>query len=105
MIAAGLLYLGLFALAAGMPRHTHRLLGRWHIVRPVHYAPVLGWSLILLSLLAALVVRDWPRALVAWFGLMPVMAGTLLLGLTFGAGIARTGAAFAVALVIAGSFA
>jgi len=105
MIAAGLLYLGLFVLAAGMPRHTDTLLGRRHIAHLIHYAPALGWSLILLSLLGALAVRDWPRALVAWFGLMPVMAGTLLLGLTFGAGIARTGAVFAVGLVIAGSFA
>jgi len=104
MIAAGLLYLGLFALAAGMPRHAHTLLGRWHIAPLIQYAPALGWTLILLSLLAALAVPDWPRALVGWFGLMPVMAGTLLLGLTFGVGIARAGAVFAVGLVIAGSF-
>ena len=105
MIAAVLLYLGLFLLAAGMPRHADTLLGRRHIADLVPYAPALGWGLILLSLLAALAVRDWPRALVAWFGLMPVMAGTLLLGLTFGAGIARIGAVIAIGLAIAGGFA
>jgi hypothetical protein len=105
MIAAGLLYLGLFALAAAMPRHAPDLLGRWNTPALATRLPVIGWTLVLLSLAASLLTPDWPRALVTWFGLAPLMAGIVLLGLTFRTNLAQSAALAAAGLVVAGSFA
>jgi hypothetical protein len=103
MIAAGLLYLGLFALAAAMPRHAPDLLGRWNAPMLAARLSVAGWILVLLSLAASLLTPDWPRALVAWFGLAPLAAGIVLLGLTFRSSLAQGAAVLAVGLVVAGS--
>jgi hypothetical protein len=102
MIAAGLLYLGLFALAAGMSRHAPALLGPWHAPQRIARLPLAGWILILTSLAAALLTPDWARALVAWFGLAPLAAGIILLSLTFAPRLARATAGLAVVLAIAG---
>ncbi|TGX50299.1 DUF3325 domain-containing protein [Sphingomonas gei] len=102
MIAAGLLYLGLFALAAAMPRHAPALLGPWHVRQRIPRLPLVGWTLVLLSLAAALSAPDWPRALVAWFGLAPLAAGIVLLSLTFAPRLARVGAILAAGLAIVG---
>ncbi|MBC9032202.1 DUF3325 domain-containing protein [Sphingomonas sp. JC676] len=103
MIAAGLLYLGLFTLAAAMPRHGPDLLGRWNAPPLAARLPVAGWMLLALSLAASLLTPDWPRALVAWFGLAPLAAGIVLPGLTFRAGLAQGAVLGAAALVVAGS--
>ncbi|MDP5279166.1 DUF3325 domain-containing protein [Sphingomonas sp. DG1-23] len=102
MIVAGLLYLGLFALAAGMSRHAPALLGSWHAPHRVARLPRVGWALILTSLAAALITPDWSRALVAWFGLAPLAAGIVLLSLTFAPRLARMGLVPAIALAIVG---
>ena len=102
MIAASLLYLGLFALAAGMPRHAPALLGAWHSAPRVRRFPPIGWILAALSLAAALATPDWPRALVAWFGLAPLAAGIVLLSLTYAPTLARWSALLAILLVLAG---
>ncbi len=105
MIAAGLLYLGLFALAAAMPRHASDLLGRWNTAALAARLPLIGWTLVVLSLATSLLTPDWPRALVAWFGLAPLAAGIVLLGLTYRATLARVAALVAAALVLAASLA
>jgi len=103
VIAAGHLYLGLFALAAGMSRHGLALLGPWHTAPRARSLPLAGWVLVALSLLAALATPDWPRALVTWFGLAPLAAGIVLLSLTFAPQPARWSALLAVLLVLAGA--
>ena len=72
MIAAGLTLLAFFALAGAMPRHAPILLGRWAPkIRP-GMLRALGWVLLLAALAATLWARDWPIALVRWFGLLPL---------------------------------
>jgi hypothetical protein len=102
MIAAGLLYLGMFAIAASMSRHASALLGGWskHALTP--RLPAAGWVLVALSLAPSLLAPDWPRALIAWFGLAPLTGGVVLLGLTFAPQVARASAALALALVLLG---
>jgi hypothetical protein len=102
MIVAGLLYLGLFALAAGMSRHAPALLGPWHTPRRVVRLPLAGWFLISVSLIVALTTPDWSRALVTWFGLAPLAAGIVLLSITFAPPLARVAAVLAVGLAIVG---
>lgn len=100
MIAAGLLYLGLFALAASMSRHADLLPPHWRPGRSSLQG--VAWFLILLSLAAALWSSDWPMRLITWIGLAPLAAGLILLGLTYGVRWARIAAALAAVLVVAG---
>ncbi|MDT8758611.1 DUF3325 domain-containing protein [Sphingomonas psychrotolerans] len=102
MIAAGLLYLGLFSLSAGVPRHAPALLGPWYSAARVARLPLTGWTLVGVSLLAALLTPDWSRALVTWFGLAPLAAGIVLLSLTFAPLVARIAAIGAILLTAAG---
>ena len=102
MIVAGLLYLGLFALAAGMPRHAPALVGRRHAPHRIARLPLAGWILVALSLAAALMTSDWSRALVTWFGLMPLAAGIVVLSLTFAPLLARVSAVLAFGLTVLG---
>jgi hypothetical protein len=102
MIVAGLLYLGMFALAAAMSRHASALLGRWHAPARAAHLSRAGWALIALSLAAALLTPDWSRALVMWFGLAPLTAGIVLLSLTFTPPLARISVIFAMGLAIIG---
>ncbi|HEU0095372.1 MAG TPA: DUF3325 family protein [Rhizomicrobium sp.] len=104
MIAAGLLYLGLFALAASMSRHAPALLGGWKSAFPAAFLPATGWIFIALSLLVSLAAADWPIALVRWGGLLPLMAGVILLGLTFRAAVVQAGAIGAIGLILFGCF-
>lgn len=105
MIEAGLLYLGLFALAASMSRHAAMLPGR--IAAPHHaaWARRGGWALLLLSLAIPFARTDWPMALLTWFGLAPVMAGVVLIGLTYGVVLTRIAAGAALLAVLAGCIA
>ena len=99
MIAAALLYLGLFALAAAMPRHAPALLGN----RSIPHLARIGWGLVALSLLAALLTPDWPVALVTWFASAPLAGGIVLLGLTYAPRFARAGVPVALALTVLGA--
>lgn len=102
MIAAGLTLIGFYALAAAMPRHAPTLLGPWDgRIRPPAWR-ALGWCLLLAGLAASLCAQDWPRALVGWFGMLPLGAGCVLLGLTYDVRIARGAAALGAVAVVAG---
>lgn len=102
MIAAGLTLLAFFALAGAMPRHAPILLGRWAPkIRP-GMLRALGWVLLLAALAATLWARDWPIALVRWFGLLPLATGGVLLGLAYDARLARGVAALGVLAIMLG---
>jgi len=102
MMMVGLLYLGLFALATGMARHKPALAGPWQQARFAPWRAPVGWTLLALSLSAAL--RDWEGGvgLVSWCGLLPIAGGALMLGFTYRPAWLRIGLAVALALVIAG---
>lgn len=102
MTVTGLLYCAFFALAAGMTRHRAALLGRWQSVWVVPYLPCIGWLSLGLSLLAALLAQDGGFMLVTWFGLLPLTAGLLLLGLSYRPAVLRGGLVVALALVVIG---
>lgn len=104
MIVAGLLYLGMFALAAGMSRHADPLLGAYGRISAPRRASVLGWTLVALSLLIAILTRDGGQALVLWFGLVPLVSAILLLALTYRPLLARIGALGSAILILAGLF-
>ncbi|WP_325233724.1 DUF3325 domain-containing protein [Sphingobium sp.] len=101
--SAGFLYLGLFALAASMDRHRRTLAGPWH--RPP-VAPLLaptGWCLLGLSLLS--IAPGWHGGigLVNWCGLLPLVAGIMMLGLTYRPEWLRPGLVVALLLIAAGA--
>ena len=103
MIAAGLTLLGFFALAGAMPRHAPALLGHWAPgIRP-GLLRALGWLLLVAALAATLSASDWPIALVRWFGLLPLAAGGVLLGLTYDPRLARGVAALGVPAILLGT--
>lgn len=102
MIFAGLLYLGLFALAASMGRHEQLLPARWRPAERSGQLRIVAWLLILASLVAALWSPDWATRLLTWIGLAAVAGGIVLLSLTYGVRWARLAAMLAVSLVVAG---
>ena len=79
---AGLLYLGMFALAASMSRHGSLLLDRWPRLAWFGHSAI-GWGLLGLALLFACFAGDGGQALVLWFGLIPFTSGLILLALTY----------------------
>jgi hypothetical protein len=102
MAMAGLLYLGLFALAAAMQRHRKALAGPWH--GPT-WAPLLapgGWMLLGLSLLLVAARWDNGLALVSWIGLLTVAGALVLMGLTYRPHWLSRGLIAAVVIVILG---
>lgn len=99
MMMVGLLYLGLFALAAGMARHKPALAGPWQQARLRTWLHPVGWALLALSLLPAMGDWDGGVALVSWCGLLPVAGGALMLGLTYRPGWLRIGLGVALALI------
>lgn len=103
MIAtAGILYLGLFALAAGMDRHRRVLAGPWH--RP-SVAPLLapaGWCLLGASLLSTASYWQGGVGLVSWCGLLPLVGGVIMLGFTYRPTWLRPGLAVAALLIPVG---
>ena len=103
MIATGLTLLGFFALASAMPRHAPVLLGRWEKRVQPTVLRVLGWKLLIAALTASLLAKGWPLALVTWFGLIPVAAACVLLGLTYNAWIARGAAMLGVVVIAMGA--
>ncbi|NIJ20358.1 hypothetical protein FHS95_002050 [Sphingomonas naasensis] len=102
MIFGGLLYLGLFALAASMGRHAQLLPAHWGLAKRAARLRLAAWLLILASLVIALWSPDWALRLLSWIGLVAVAGGIVLLSLTYGVRWARSAALLAIALVVAG---
>ena len=102
MIFAGLLYLGLFALAASMSRHAQLVPAQWRSATHGNRLQGAGWLLVLVSLIMALGSPDWPIRLLAWIGLVPAAGGIVALGLTYDVRWARIAASLALLLVFAG---
>lgn len=102
MIAAGLLYLGLFALAASMSRYAELLPARWELAKRTDRVRLVAWLLVLASLVSALWSPAWPIRLITWIGLVPVAGGIVLLAIAYDMRWARIMALLAVALVFAG---
>jgi hypothetical protein len=102
MIAAGLTLLGMFALAAAMPRHAPALLGAWERRVPATRLRIGGGALLLAALAATLAAADWPTALVTWCGVLPLSAALVLLGLTYDVRLARGAAALGAVAILAG---
>ena len=100
--AAGLLYLGLFLLASSMSRHQRALAGPWHQPAMAPLLAPVGWLLILASLMAMLPHWQGRIGLVSWLGLLPLVGGLLLLGLSYRPHWLKQGAAGAIAVVILG---
>lgn len=102
MATIGLLYLSLFALAARMQRHRPVLLTTWQKRPFVAQLELAGWTLFGLSLLSLWLWQDVGMALVAWVGLLPLLGGIVLLGMTYRPAIPRAGAPVAAFLLVAG---
>lgn len=102
MIFAGLLYLGLFALAASMSRHAQLVPAQWRSATHGNRLRGAGWLLVLVSLIMALWSPDWPMRLLAWIGLAPIAGGIVALGLTYDVRWARIAASLAFLLIFAG---
>lgn len=103
MIVAGLLYIGFFALAAAMTRHGPALLGPWQRHGLARHLPLIGWSAIGLSLFCAILADADGIGIVTWCGLLPLLAGAVLLALTYGPRLARGGLLVALALMVVGA--
>jgi hypothetical protein len=102
MVTIGLLYLSLFALAARMQRHRPVLLDAWQRRPFTAHLQLTGWTLLGLSLVSLTLWHDVGMALVAWIGLLPLLAGALLLGMTYRPAFTRMGVPIAAALAVAG---
>lgn len=102
MTFTGLLYLGLFALAASMSRHAQLVPARWRTVSHGNRLQGAGWLLVAVSLSVALWSADWPMRLLAWIGLVPVAGGIVALSLTYDLRWARIAALLALLLILAG---
>lgn len=102
MVTAGLLYLALFALAARMQRHRRALLGQWQQRSVFQHLDVLGWLLLGLSLLSLWRAPDPGIALAGWVGLLALLGGGLMLGMTYRPVLARAAVPLAIALMLAG---
>jgi len=96
---AGLLYLALFLIAAGMARHGPALLAPLWTQENGRRAAVAGWSLLLLSLILVFGGSGWPLRLIEWLGLVPALAGAVLLGLAFAPWLPRLGALAAIGAI------
>lgn len=102
MATIGLVYLALFALAARMQRHRPILLGAWQRRPFVAHLELAGWTLLGLSVLSLWLWQDVGMALVAWIGLLPLLGGVVVLGMTYRPTLPRAAVPVAAALVIAG---
>ena len=102
MIAAGLTLIGMFALAAAMPRHAPALLGTWERRVPAARLRLAGWALLLAALATSLAASDWPTALVTWGGVLPFSAALVLLGLTYDVRLAHGAALLGALAILAG---
>ncbi|MCH7861608.1 DUF3325 family protein [Sphingomonas sp. NPDC092331] len=104
MAVAGLLYLGMFALAAGMSRHADPLLGPRAKHAALRHPARHGWTLVALSFLVACLAGDGGRALVLWLGLIPFVSAIILLGLTYRPAVPRAMVPVAMLMVLLAPF-
>jgi hypothetical protein len=102
MVSAGILYLALFALAARMQRHRAVLLGPWQNKGFVPHMELAGWVLLGLSLASLWRTADPGMALVGWTGLLALLGGGVVLGMTYRPAVARLGVPAALAMVLLG---
>jgi hypothetical protein len=102
MLTAGLLYLSLFALAARMQRHRPVLLGGWQKHGFVPHLDMAGWTCFALSLVSLLRHSDPGMALVGWVGLLALLGGVVMLGMTYRPALPRIGVPIAGAMVLLG---
>ncbi|MDO7835475.1 DUF3325 family protein [Sphingobium sp. HBC34] len=102
MVTAGLLYLALFALAAHMQRHRPALLGPWQKHPRIRHLAMAGWLLLGLSLLSLGRSPDAGMALVAWVGLLALLGGGVMLGMTYRPVVPRVGVPVAMMLILLG---
>jgi hypothetical protein len=102
MLTAGLLYLSLFALAARMQRHRPVLLGGWQKRSFVPHLDMAGWICFALSLLSLLRHSDPGTALVSWVGLLALLGGVVMLGMTYRPALPRMGVPVALAMILLG---
>ncbi|NWK97658.1 DUF3325 domain-containing protein [Sphingobium lactosutens] len=102
IVTAGLLYLGLFALAASMDRHRRVISGPWQqpAVTPL-LAPA-GWCLLALSLFSIAPLWQGGVGLVSWCGLLPLIGGIIMLGLTYRPAWLQPGLVVACLFILAG---
>ena len=104
MAITGLLYLGMFSLAAGMSRHAASLLGPQAKHIALRHPARFGWTLVALSFLIACFARDGGRALVLWFGLIPFVGAIVLLGLSYRPAVPRAMVPVAMLMVLLAPF-
>lgn len=102
MLTIGLLYLALFALSARMQRHRPVLLDTWQRQPFVVHLEWTGWTLFGLSLLSLSLCSDVGMALVAWTGLLPLLAGVVVLGMTYRPALPRAVVPIAAAATLLG---
>ncbi len=105
LAVTGLLYLGMFALAAGMSRHADPLLDKQAKLTALRHPARYGWPLVTLSLLLAIFAHDGGQTLVLWFGLIPLASAVILLGLTYRPAVPRAVVPLAILMVFAAPFA
>ncbi|RYM13855.1 DUF3325 family protein [Sphingobium cupriresistens] len=101
-VTIGLLYLALFALAGRMQRHRPVLLTTWQRRPFVGHLELAGWTLLGLSLLSLMLWADVGMALIAWIGLLPLLGGVVVLGMTYRPAVARAGVPVAAVMLVAG---
>ena len=101
MTFAGLLYLGLFALAASSSRHSQLLPAHWGVAKQGDRLRMAAWLLVLASLIVALWSQHWGLRLITWIGLVPAGSGIVLFGLTYDVRWARIAALLAALLILA----
>ncbi|WP_298399978.1 DUF3325 family protein [Sphingobium sp.] len=99
MLTAGLLYLALFALAARMQRHKPVLLDAWQRRPLVAHLEMAGWALLALSLLSLGLAADPGKALVTWVGLLALLCGAIMLGMTYRPALPRIGVPVAALMI------
>lgn len=78
-----LTYAGFSALCLSMPRHHDELLGNKPSVRRAQALKLVGWSLLALSLWAAVAAGGWSFGLVDWFAVLMLSALVLVLLLPY----------------------
>jgi hypothetical protein len=84
MVPAALLaYSGLTAVCFAMNRHHRQLWHRPATARRSWLLRLVGACLLVASLLASTAVAGVPRGIVAWFGILPLAALTLIVLLPF----------------------
>ena len=96
LLALLLCYVGFTALCLSMPRHHDELLGYKPSGQRVKRLKLAGWSLLGVSLWAAVAAGGWGLGLVDWFAVLMVSALALVLLLPYRPKLALALAAFSL---------